>query len=366
MTITRLIASLSLVVLAVAPAAAQAQGRTGWNQTANYLRGHNGVSYHFRCPAGGSFGSIWGTNVYTDDSSVCTAAVHAGKITRARGGLVLIQIRPGMSSYSSSRRHGVTSQSYGSWGGSFIVLSAQPMSTSYATPAPAPTAAYTPPPPPPIASGGSGWDATATSLRGNNGQRYSFACGAGGDLGSVWGTDVYTDDSSVCTAAVHAGIITQANGGTVTIEIRPGQSSYAASSRNGVDSQSYDSWDGSYVFVRNGVASAPPPAPATGSVSSGGNGWDANATSYRGRNGARFSYMCPAGGDLGSVWGTDVYTDDSSVCTAAVHAGIITQANGGTVIIEIRPGQSSYAASSRNGVDSQSYDSWDGSFVFVH
>jgi len=118
------------------------------------------------------------------------------------------------------------------------------MSSSPATPAPTYTA-----PPAAIASGGSGWDASATSLRGNNNQRYSFACGAGGDFGSVWGTDVYTDDSSVCTAAVHAGIITQAGGGTVVIEIRPGQSSYTASSRNGVDSQSYDSWDGSFVFV---------------------------------------------------------------------------------------------------------------------
>ena len=35
-------------------------------------------------------------------------------------------------------------------------------------------------------SGGSGWDANATALRGRNGQRFSFACEANGHLSSVW------------------------------------------------------------------------------------------------------------------------------------------------------------------------------------
>jgi hypothetical protein len=99
-------------------------------------------------------------------------------------------------------------------------------------------------------SGGSGWGANATALRGRNGQRFSFACEANGHLSSVWGTDIYTDDSRVCSAAVHAGFITLQSGGTVTIEIRAGQDSYAASTRNGVSSGSWGSWTGSYVFVQ--------------------------------------------------------------------------------------------------------------------
>jgi hypothetical protein len=71
----------------------------------------------------------------------------------------------------------------------------------------------------------------------------------GGAPGSVWGTDVYTDDSNVCTAAVHAGLITVQGGRTVTIEIRPGLTSYAASTRNGIASGSWGTWSGSYVFV---------------------------------------------------------------------------------------------------------------------
>ncbi len=103
---------------------------------------------------------------------------------------------------------------------------------------------------PPASTGGSGWTATAKSLSGRNNQRFRFTCEANGTPRSIWGTDVYTDDSSVCTAAVHAGLITLVRGGTVVIEIRPGRSSYAGSTRNGVRSGSWGAWSGSFVFVR--------------------------------------------------------------------------------------------------------------------
>ncbi|MCB0951987.1 MAG: hypothetical protein KDB13_04540, partial [Microthrixaceae bacterium] len=43
------------------------------------------------------------------------------------------------------------------------------------------------------------WGATATSMRGKVGEQAQFECSAKGTPGSVWGTNVYTDDSSVCT-----------------------------------------------------------------------------------------------------------------------------------------------------------------------
>ena len=94
--------------------------------------------------------------------------------------------------------------------------------------------------------------------------------------------------------------------------------------------------------------------------------WNSNATEHRGKNGQRFTYVCPANGAPRISYGSDIYTDDSSVCTAAVHAGLITLERGGTVTIEIRSGQSSYQGSRRNGLSTQSYRSWSGSFVFVH
>ncbi len=96
-----------------------------------------------------------------------------------------------------------------------------------------------------------------------------------------------------------------------------------------------------------------------------GNPWNSNATPFRGANGERVVYECPAGGSAYSVWGTDIYTDDSSVCTAAVHVGEITLADGGVVTIEMREGEESYTGSRRNGIESLSYPQYSGSFVIV-
>lgn len=94
--------------------------------------------------------------------------------------------------------------------------------------------------------------------------------------------------------------------------------------------------------------------------------WATQAKELSEQPGMRFTLNCPARGEISSrLWGTDLYTNDSSVCTAAVHSGLITVANGGTVTIETRVGLSSYMGSARFGVTSQSYGSWGGSFVFL-
>lgn len=203
------------------------------------------------------------------------------------------------------------------------------------------------------------WGTQADNLRGRNGQQFTFACPGNGTIsGRIWGTEVYTDDSSVCTAAVHAGLITAQSGGTVTIEIRAGAASYAGSTRNGVTSKGYGNWHGSFVFVRKTSEGN------TGGVTSVT--WTTQADGWRGQNGKQIALQCPAGGSISSrLWGSDLYTDDSSICTAAVHAGLISVSAGGTVVIEIRPGASHYASSTRYGVASKEYGAWSGSFIFI-
>jgi LCCL domain len=111
--------------------------------------------------------------------------------------------------------------------------------------------------------------------------------------------------------------------------------------------------------------SAAGPAATSSSDAEAVDAWRTTVADHRGANGEQFDYDCPAGGQPANVWGTDVYTDDSSVCTAAVHAGAITVEEGGTVVVEIRPGEEEYEASSRNGIDSLAYGPWGGSFVVV-
>jgi hypothetical protein len=93
------------------------------------------------------------------------------------------------------------------------------------------------------------WDQTAEPWRGFTGDTYSVSLPPGGSEWEIWGTTIYTDDSSIGTAAVHMGLITFLGGGDVTIKILAGQSSYTSSSQNGVTSGSYGSWDASFEFV---------------------------------------------------------------------------------------------------------------------
>jgi hypothetical protein len=199
--------------------------------------------------------------------------------------------------------------------------------------------------------GGGGTDCSSynfASYRGQTGLQIPCSCNSvveGG--GSVWGTDYYTDDSNACRAAVHAGAI-PASGGDVTVTIEPGRSSYTASTRNGITTSSWTAWDGSFS-VRSRVALTPCASYSFGS--------------YRGQNGLRIRCSCPSG-NTGSIWGTDLYTDDSHACTAAVHAGALTQA-GGNVTVVIRPGQSSYASTQRYGITSYAYGDWSGSIALT-
>lgn len=205
------------------------------------------------------------------------------------------------------------------------------------------------------------WNTQANHLRGKNGQRFTFYFPPNGTLSNrCWGTNVYTDDGSVATCAVHAGLITKEKGGTVTIEIRAGQTSYQGSSRNGVTSGNWGAFDGSFTFVNNGTVYQPPVSNTVQGT------WVMQADSYRGQIGKRVTFYFPPGGTIsGRCWGTDVYTDDGSIATAAVHAGLITAKNGGTVTIEIRAGQPSYQGSTRNGVTSKNWGAFTGSFVFI-
>ena len=52
----------------------------------------------------------------------------------------------------------------------------------------------------------------------------------------------------MCRAAVHAGKITFASGGSVTFEMLGSQTSFTGSTRNGVTTFSYGSWPSAFRF----------------------------------------------------------------------------------------------------------------------
>jgi hypothetical protein len=89
-----------------------------------------------------------------------------------------------------------------------------------------------------------------TTFRDRVGQTFSFVI-TGTTGGSVWGTDIYTDDSHVAVAAVHAGIVLPGQTKTIRVIILNGSSTYTGSTQNGVISGSYGTWIGSYSFIND-------------------------------------------------------------------------------------------------------------------
>ncbi len=486
-----------------------------WVTTATSLRGQNGQPFAYLCPPNGAATSVWGTDVYTDDSSVCTAAVHAGLITFASGGPVVIEIRSGQPSYVGTARNGVVSSSYGGWSGSFVFVTAAspPQGRSYTTQPRGPgdqvlvvaygkdetdgsdvgwNAGYPNPSfdddparrglPNARWQGAHWWDGTQLCLSITNLEApyppahtlaigYTVTLQSGTfDDGSTTRTFVLYRYSGVpvqkeatqCFATKTAGVGTPA-GLLETLIIpndKPGKVTSQAvlekdrwylieasgvvsdwsHVKEGVDAawcyaewrcgkqgepwnqlridekgltelaggtlipspdhvyrlryksqgkrlevystDAQNSWSdnsGSFTvkifqegatapitgrsFTAQPRAESPPPAPPT--APPGAVAWATTAADHRGQNGQRFTYACPAGGSPSRARGTDVYTDDSSICTAAVHAGRINPSIGGAVTIEIKPGQNSYMGTGRNGILSEGYGAWTGSFVFV-
>ena len=79
-----------------------------------------GKTFHFAV-TGAKTGHVWGTDVYTSDSLLACAAVHAGKVRPGEQRVVRVTIVPPPARYKGSKRNGVTSHSYGAWGGAYRI-----------------------------------------------------------------------------------------------------------------------------------------------------------------------------------------------------------------------------------------------------
>ena len=79
-----------------------------------------GTTYYFRV-TGASDGSVWGTDVYTGDSSLALAAVHAGAVKPGETAVVRVTVMRPLSHYQGSVRNGVTGHDYGRYGTAYGV-----------------------------------------------------------------------------------------------------------------------------------------------------------------------------------------------------------------------------------------------------
>jgi len=191
------------------------------------------------------------------------------------------------------------------------------------------------------------------------------ACAPQAMTGSVWGSGIYTSDSSICNAALHAGAV-EAVGGNVTPTPAAGCPAYSSSTANGVTSSEWGSFDSSFTFPGHGdgKCAAPKPTPAKVVAVLPTDGTAACPTSAEGIIAASEMSCTCAGGGQGSVYGSGIYTTDSSICAAAQNAGAVP-ATGGVVKLKKAPGCAKYEASTKNGVTTSSWASYHDSFYFV-
>lgn len=180
-------------------------------------------------------------------------------------------------------------------------------------------------------------------------------CPKGEIKGSVWGNSVYTSDSSVCLAARHAGVIE--DGGEVKARKSAGCGAYEGAKRNDVVSSTWGSFADSFHFPEESDGACPM-VDLCPSTFAGMSGYDAKAKN-------KLDCICSKeqAGAGGSVWGSDMYTSDSSVCASALHAGEISK-KGGKVKARSTKGCKAYKGSERNGVKTTDWGSYELSFYF--
>jgi hypothetical protein len=179
---------------------------------------------------------------------------------------------------------------------------------------------------------------------------FTGTCPAGCTSGTVWGTGSYTTDSPICVAAVHAGATTADKGGTVTVAVSDGLKAYKGSTKNGIKTSDWGSFDKTFTF--SGVKGDSITLTCSDSIKSLGTKVDDD-----------FQGTCPKSCTTGSVWGTDTYTTDSPICVAAVHAGVVKAADGGDVHVKVIAGKSSYKGSTKNGVKTSDWGAFEKSFT---
>ena len=146
------------------------------------LSGSAGVVVGCWCLAGGSAGAVWGSGPYAVVSDLCAAARHAGAVG-AEGGAVWARVTAGLGLYEASTANGVETQALGPFGASVDILNAASVDADVAE-----------------------CPETAQNLT----ETTRCVCPAGRvGIGAAWGTDIYTNDSSLCMAALHAGAVTR-------------------------------------------------------------------------------------------------------------------------------------------------------------
>lgn len=178
----------------------------------------------------------------------------------------------------------------------------------------------------------------------------------GRKTGSVWGDSVYTLDSDVGTAAVHAGLVRDGETKLITVWIVPSPTAYGESNRNGVQSRRWGAFKA--AFCMQAVA-----VPAQGMNRQQGQPRQLGIVDRL--QPGESATLPVTGSDKGMAWGSGIYTGDSSLDVAAAHSGAVRVGERGEVIVTRVQPPASYEGSVRHGVETRSWKAYPTAFTVM-
>ncbi len=286
--------------------------------------------------------AVWGTNPYTPDSGLASAAVHAGVLKAGQTGVVKVTMLPGRPSYSGSTKNGFTSSKWGSSPVSYLVERVTEKDEDAAE-APSP---MSPVPSPAMphrvmtygAPNGYNGYVAAPRVEWSEAPRPRAYVRPTATLSAAklpGDAQRLVDDFHAESAAIHKSAKHKIAGlrHKAISDLKPLQDTYTRQTK--LDEA---------VAIRDYVRQLKQP--------------DENVLADPGSPNAvplsigRVFYFRVTGRQGGTVWGTDIYTADSALATAAVHAGVLKEGQTGVVKVTILPRQNAYQGSTRNGITS--------------
>eukprot|EP00066_Takifugu_rubripes_P019308 XP_011608574.1 PREDICTED: cysteine-rich secretory protein LCCL domain-containing 2 [Takifugu rubripes] len=181
--------------------------------------------------------------------------------------------------------------------------------------------------------------------------RYKCPANCINKKGKVWGTLFYDVQSSICRAAIHSGAIDN-SGGLVHITRIDKQPFFVRSTKNGIESFSKHRTSNAFLLTKVEETSADCYATV------------AEVCPYKKPSSLCPRFFCPPDCKAQpSFWspviGNNIYADSSSICKAAIHAGVIGT-DGGYVDVLPLDKRKNYVGVLKNGVQSESKNNTDG------
>lgn len=192
--------------------------------------------------------------------------------------------------------------------------------------------------------------------KGTTCNRYECPAGCLDATGKVVGTVYYEMHSSVCRAGLHAGVIDN-DGGWLDVTRQGRKNYFIKSSKNGVQSLGKYQSANSFTVFRVAVKAITCETTV------------AQLCPYEKSSRHCPRLYCPKhcleeNPRFSRVIGTRIYSDRSSVCRAAVHAGVIRNSVGGYIDVMPVDKRNHYISSYQNGIFSESLQNPPGGKAF--